>query len=120
MKMVGIYHIALLTTADEDAFVAHVTAENFANVEAVLQLTRVTSGFHHQLLKRGEAVNESDRPAPGLPRRYAWHVTVQLVGDAGYSFEQNLERLQDTLEKFGVVIGVETYAVTASPTEDSE
>jgi len=111
--MLGIYHIALLTDAEEDAFVSHVTEENFGNIEGVLQLTRVTSGFDHQLLKRLGAVDESGRPAPGELRQYAWHVTANLVGDAGYSFEQNVDRLQANVKNFGVVIGVDTYAVAA-------
>src|SRR6266542_3993143 len=111
MRMLGIYHIALLTDAEEDAFVSHVTEENFGNIEGVLQLTRVTSGFDHQLLKRLGAVDESGRPAPGELRQYAWHVTANLVGDAGYSFEQNVDRLQANVKNFGVVIGVDTYAV---------
>ena len=66
MKMLGICHIALLPTADEDAFVSHMSAEVFHG--SVLQLTRVTSGFGHQLLKR-----------PSELRQYAWKVTAQLV-----------------------------------------
>lgn len=100
MKMLGIYHIALLPTANEDAFVSHMTAEVFDG--GVLQLTRVTSGFSHQLLKR-----------PGELHQYAWHVTAQLVS-GGYDFAQNIERLQASIEQFGLVIGVDTYSEIAA------
>jgi hypothetical protein len=100
MKMLGIYHIALLPTADEDAFVSHMTAEVFHG--DVLQLTRVTSGFSHQLLKR-----------PSELRQYAWKVTAQLVS-GGYDFAQNVERLQASIEQFGVVIGVDAYTEMAA------
>jgi hypothetical protein len=100
MKMLGVYHIALLTTADEDAFVSHMTGEVFQG--DVLQLTRVTSGFSHQLLKR-----------PGELRQYAWNVTTQLVS-GGYDFAQNVQRLQASIEQFGVVIGVDAYTEVAA------
>jgi hypothetical protein len=100
MKMVGIYHIALLPTADEDAFVSRMTAQVFHG--DVLQLTRVTSGFSHQLLKRANEL-----------RQYAWKVTAQLVS-GGYDFAQNVERLQASIEQFGVVIGVDAYTEIAA------
>jgi hypothetical protein len=100
MKMLGAYHIALLPTADEDAFVSHMTGAVFHG--GVLQLTRVTSGFSHQLLER-----------PGELRQYAWQVTVQLVS-GGYDFAQNVERLQASIEQFGVVIGVDAYTEIAT------
>jgi hypothetical protein len=52
-------------------------------------------------------------------RQYAWLVTAHLVGDAGYSFEQNVDRLQASIKNFGVVIGVDTYAVAAKQDGDS-
>ena len=110
MKMVGIYQIALLPDADEDAFVSHMTGEDFGAVEGVLQLTRITSGFQHQLLKRSDRADL---------RHYGWHVTALLVGDRGYSFEQNVERLQAGIQKFGLVTGVDTYAVVAEQGADS-
>jgi hypothetical protein len=105
MKMLGIYHVALLPSADENAFVSHMREEVFGS--NVLQLTRVTSGFSHQLLER-----------PGELRQYAWHVTVTLVS-ASYDFDQNVERLQASIEKLGLVIGVDTYTVIAEPEDDS-
>ena len=99
MKMVGLYHIELLADADEADFDSHMAGDATAGV---LQLTRVTSGFDCQLLKRaGES---------GGARRYAWHVTAQLVG-GGYDFAQNVERLGAAIARFGSVTGVDAYSV---------
>ncbi|HEY6675210.1 MAG TPA: hypothetical protein VIZ87_00355 [Terrimicrobium sp.] len=68
MKMTGIYRFALLSDADEQLFVGHITK----NVFPILQLTRITSGFTHTLLAM-----KSDL------RQYAWIVTVTLVTDDG-------------------------------------
>lgn len=94
MRQLGLYDIALLPSADEDAFVAHMRMEG-ADDRGILQLTRITSGFQLRLLRRAS-------------RRYAWLVTAQLVTDAGYDFGQNLERLQADIADFGVVLGVDT------------
>ncbi len=97
MRMTGLYQIALLGEVDEQAFVAHMTREVFPDATA-LQLTRITSGFSHQLLRR-----------QGTFRQYAWYVTIDLMTDAGYDFEQNIERIQERIRQFGVLTGVETY-----------
>lgn len=102
MKMLGVYHIALLTTADEDAFISHMTEKVFGSAD-ILQLTRITSGFSHQLIKR-----------TGELRQFAWLVTADLVTSVGYDFEQNMERLQASLQPFGVVIGVDAYTQLAA------
>src|SRR4051794_2541121 len=68
MQMVGIYHIALLTEADEDAFVSHIASNTFGE-SGVLQLTRVTSGFDFQVLRRSVVA--------GAIRKYAWRVMVR-------------------------------------------
>jgi hypothetical protein len=94
MKMTGIYRIALLSDADEQLFVGHITK----NVFPILQLTRITSGFTHTLLAM-----KSDL------RQYAWIVTVTLVTDDGYDFDQNIERIQKSIAPFGVLVGTETY-----------
>jgi hypothetical protein len=106
MKMLGVYHIALFPAADEADFVRHMTGEVFPSTD-ILQLTRITSGFSHQLLK-----------SPGHLRQFAWNVTVQLVTDAGYDFEQNVERIQGSLEAFGLVIGVDTFTELATDHAD--
>lgn len=104
--MLGVYHIALLPTADETDFVRHMTAEVFPSTD-ILQLTRITSGFSPRLLK-----------SAGDLRQFAWKVTVQLVTNAGYEFEQNVERIEGSLQEFGLVIGVDTFTEIA--TDDVE
>ena len=111
MKMVGMYHIALLTEADEDAFVSHLSSDAFGSSGGVLQLTRVTSGFDCQVLRRSAT-------AEGM-RQYAWQVTAQLVS-GGYDFDENVERLQAEVEEFGVVIGVDAFTVVAEQGGDSD
>ena len=96
MTMTGIYRIALLPAADEQAFVKHMTDVVFKKPGA-LQLTRTTSGFDHRLLK-----------VHGELRQYAWQATVHLMTAAAYDFAQN-ERVQEAINKFGVLIGLETY-----------
>ena len=106
MKMLGVYHIALLPAADEAAFVRHMTGKVFPSTD-ILQLTRITSGFSHQLLRRA-----------GQLHQFAWNVTVQLVTDAGYDFEQNVQRIQASLHAFGLVIGVDTFTEVATDEVD--
>ena len=102
MRLVGIYHIALLPEADEAKFV-----KQMASAEGLLQATRVTSGFDSRLLRR-------DATTDGL-RAYAWHVTAQLMSDAPYSFTQNVPRVAESIAKFGVVAAVDTYAEVGGP-----
>jgi hypothetical protein len=42
-------------------------------------------------------------------RQYVWQATVDLQTDAGYNFAENAERVQKSIEKFGVLIGVDAY-----------
>jgi hypothetical protein len=95
--MIGLYRITLLPAADEQAFVKRMTEVVFTDVSA-LQLTRITAGFHHQLLKGRTALRE-----------YVWHVTASLVTDHEYDFAQNIERVQNSLDGAGVVTGVESF-----------
>jgi hypothetical protein len=90
------YRIALLPRANEQAFVKHMTKVVFQNPSA-LQLTRITRGFQHQLLK-----------AQGDLRQYVWQATVDLQTDAGYDFAQH-SRVQESIGRFGVLVGVEAY-----------
>ena len=97
MKMKGIYRIALLPGTDESAFVKHMTDTVFTNPSAV-QLTRITRGITHQLLKgRSEF------------REYAWFVIVDLMTDHGYDFAQNVERMGKAIDGMAVVIGLDVY-----------
>jgi hypothetical protein len=61
--MTGVYRIALLPTADEQAFARHMTNVVFEKSGA-MQLTRITSGFDHHLQVHGNL------------RQYAWQATV--------------------------------------------
>jgi hypothetical protein len=92
--MTGIYRIALLPGVDEKLFVDHMVNEVFD----VLQLTRITSAFTHTLLV-----------AKTSPRQFAWIVTVTLVTEQGYDFDQNNQRIQESVAKFGLLIATETY-----------
>ena len=105
------YHIALRPEADEDAFVSHLSSDTFGSGGGVLQLTRVTSGFDCQVLRRSAA-------AEGI-RQYAWQVTAQLVS-GGYDFDQNVERLQAEVDQFGVVFAVDTFTVVAEQGGESD
>lgn len=97
--MTGLYQIALLGQVDEQAFVEHMAKRVFEDA-TVLQATRITRHFAHQILRR-----------KGSLRQYAWQVTVDLMTDAGYDFDQNVERVQESIREFGVVIGVDAYAI---------
>jgi len=93
MVMTGIYRIVLAPTADETKFVAAMQNRVFG----LVQLTRTTTGFAHTLLKGGGQ------------RSYAWLAEVHLMNDTPYNFEQNVERVQKAIAKFGVLTGVESY-----------
>ena len=94
MKMTGMFRIELLAEADEKKFIDHMQGKVFE----VLQLTRVTRGFTHALLKSG-----------GEFRQYTWLAGVDLVGDKRYNFAQNRERVQQAIAEFGLLIGIESF-----------
>lgn len=98
MTMTGMYRIALTPGADEQAFVRHMTDVVFKAPDA-LQLTRITRGFEHRLLKM-----------QGDWRQYVWQATVDLMTETGYNFAQQ-PRVQESIKDFGVLIGVEAYTV---------
>jgi hypothetical protein len=95
--MTGVYRIALLPTADEQAFVKHMTNVVFKNSDA-MQLTRTTADFDHHLLR-----------IHGDLRQYGWQAMVRLVTEVPYNFARNNERVQEAIKEFGVLIGLETY-----------
>ena len=97
MKMTGMYHIALLEEADEQAFVKNMTEVVFKNPGA-LQATRITQSIAHQLLKK-----RSDL------RQYVWQVTVHLITDREYDFAENLKRVQQHVQGSGLVIALDVY-----------
>jgi len=95
--MTGMFRIALLPSADEGAFASRMM-DVFKKADA-LQLTRITSGFTHTLLKKSSDVRE-----------YVWEARVELVTDHPYNFAENLERVQKSIEGLGVVSGLEIYS----------
>jgi hypothetical protein len=97
MRMTGMYRISLLPNADAPAFEKQMTDVVFSDVSA-LQLTRITQGFDHRLLRR-----------QGEFREYVWHVTVDLVTDHGYDFAENIERVQAHVANWGVVTGLDVF-----------
>jgi hypothetical protein len=99
MKMTAMYHISLLPGTDDQAFEKQMTEVVFNNVSA-LQLTRITQGFTHQLLKGKSEFRE-----------YVWQVTVDLVTDKGYDFGENVERVQRSVADWGLVTGLDVYTV---------
>jgi hypothetical protein len=99
--MTGMYHLALLPTADPDAFQQHMTDQLFTDAD-VLQLTRISEGFSHELLSTAEH-------PPNSSAQYLWSVTVALTTDAGYDFQSNANQLQHRLNPFAVLTDVESY-----------
>jgi hypothetical protein len=94
MIMTGMYRIALLPEADEKRFIDHMRSKVFD----VLQLTRVTRGFTHTLLKSGSDF-----------RQYVWLAAVDLVGDGDYNFGRNRERVQEAIAEFGLLVGIDSF-----------
>jgi hypothetical protein len=90
----GLYRLVLLPGAEPEAFEQHMQSAVFHS-KKILQLTRVTAGFTHQLLQ-------------GPRRQYVWQASVDLVGDP-YDFDQNADRVQDSVKEFAVLTGVESY-----------
>lgn len=107
MKMTGLFRFALLPGADAEAFEEHMRTDVFGSPNA-LQLTRITSGFSHQLLvAERRSAGESTHPHPGA--HYVWLTTVDLVTDAGYDFEENGPSVQQQVEQFAVLVAIESY-----------
>ena len=98
--MTGLYRFDLLTQAEPESFERHMQSVVFNNAQ-VLQLTRVTSGFTHQLLQ-------------GPRRQYVWQVTVNLVANT-YDFDQNADRVRDSVKEFAALTGIESYKNVGSP-----
>ena len=97
MTMTGMFHIALLPETDEQEFVTHMTQSVFTDASA-LQATRITQSIRHELLRgRGEF------------RRYVWLVTVELVTDREYDFDENIENVRKAVEASAVLTGLDVY-----------
>ena len=115
MIMIGLYRFALHPGADAKAFEDHLI-EMFIDPD-VLQLTRITRGFSHQLLKaarRIPGVAESIDPHPGP--QYVWEATVDLQTSSGYDFSENADRVQERVAQFATLIAVDSYARVESDT----
>jgi hypothetical protein len=97
MIMTGLFHITLSPTADESAFVTHMTDVVFKEPDA-MQSVRNCTGIDHELL-RGRG------PVP----TYAWQVRVRLMTDSEYNFDRNIERVQKAVEGMGTLSGLEIY-----------
>jgi hypothetical protein len=111
MPALGHFRFVLHPTADPAAFEALLGS---LDPSAVLQLTRVTSGFDARLL----AVRRPDtEPASTFPpARYIWEVSVRTVNDLPYDFGQNAERVQALVTELATLTSVETLRVVA-PTD---
>jgi hypothetical protein len=95
--MTGMFHITLLPSADEQAFVSQMRDVTFTSATS-MQATRITQSFQHELLKRHADI-----------RAYVWQVRVTLVTDRDYNFSENLDRVQKAVEGSGVVSGLDVY-----------
>ena len=83
----------------------------------VLQPTRITRGFSHQLLKAARRIPgtaESINPHPGP--QYVWEATVDLETPSGYDFSENTDRVQERVAQFATLIAVDSYARVESDT----
>jgi hypothetical protein len=97
MIMTGLFHITLSPTANEEAFVAHMTDVVF-NDPGSMQSVRNATGIKHELLKgRG--------PVP----TYIWQVRVALMTEQEYNFDRNVERVQQAVAGSGVLSGLDVY-----------
>lgn len=97
MTTTGLFHITLLPTADENAFVTHMTDVVFKEPNA-MQSVRTCTGMDHELLK-------GHGPVP----TYTWQVRVRLMTNAEYDFDRNIERVQKAVEGMGTLSGLDTY-----------
>ncbi len=98
MLRTGQFTIALSPAADAAAFEAHVKDVLF-KAPHIMALSRITRGFDHRLHK---VVHTPE----GLPRRYVWEVTADLMGNGRYNFASNTGNVQAGVEAFGVVVDV--------------
>jgi hypothetical protein len=103
MTMTGMFHIILLSSADEQVFVSMMRDVVFKS-PAAMQATRNTQSIQHELLKKRADV-----------RAYVWKVRVGLVTDREYDFGENLERVQKAVEGAGVVSGLDIYTNIGEP-----
>jgi len=90
------FTIALTRNADAAAFKDHVRNVLFPDMQ-IMAPTRVTRGFSHRLL---EVVDGLD----GLPPRFVWEATADLMGNGAYDFARNAVNVQAGIAAFGVLV----------------
>ncbi|MGH8867437.1 MAG: hypothetical protein ACRDYU_05515 [Actinomycetes bacterium] len=114
MLMTGHYRFALRPDASAPAFENHLTT---SVIPEGLQLTRVTSGFRHRLLRVTDARDLSEPASDRLSPQYVWEATVTLV-QGGYDFDQNIARLQDRVAEYATLVGVDAHVNAADLESD--
>ncbi len=104
MKMDGNYHIVLKSGVSETDFVAHVHRQ-FSTMSFA---TRITRAIDSRLLRSEMS---------GFSPHYTLQVSVDLVTDTPYRFDERVPEIIGLVEAFGVVTGVDIYTVIeSSPT----
>ncbi|MGD9538628.1 MAG: hypothetical protein AB7P52_14905 [Alphaproteobacteria bacterium] len=98
MDRIGHYVIALAPGADPEKFKAHLTNALFKD-PSVMASTRITRGFAHRLLAVAGGHD-------GMPAKYVWQVTADLMGNGNYEFAQNAAKVQAGIRDFGVLTEV--------------
>ena len=104
MRMDGRYHIVLKAGVNEGEFVRHLHRQ-FSNTQF---FTRITRAVDTRLLKA-----ETGRFAP----HYVLQMSVDLVVDRPYSFDEHVPELSAVIEAFGVVTGLDVFTVVTSEPE---
>jgi hypothetical protein len=110
MIMTGIFRFVLLPHVKGKSFEEYMIDQVFTNPD-VLQATRITRGFSHELLAcrfRRPGRREFINPHPET--QYVWQAKVKLQTDSGYNFEQNVDSIRDHVAQFALLIGVDSYS----------
>ena len=98
MERIGHYVIALAPGADAEKFKAHMTSALFKD-HSMMAPTRITRGFAHRLLAVAGGPD-------GMPAKYVWQVTADLMGNGNYDFAGNAAKVQEGVKDFGVLTDV--------------
>jgi hypothetical protein len=110
MLAIGNYRLVLHPDADPGALEAQLVGDDTG---IQLQLTRITTGMDHRLLRRTATGSQSL-----IAREYVWQVSVQLMAEnVRYDFEENLERIQDAVREHATVLGVDVFAALVDDSE---
>ena len=98
MRTDGFYSIVLKPGVSETDFVTHLR-QNFS--EAVFS-TRITVGIGSRLLKA---------TASHFTPHYVLHISINLMEDRDYDFEEHVPEISRLVEAFGVVTRFEGFTV---------